>query len=198
MALLIAGSYSVPASAQVKPCPCVINSICCQCADGSTKQVNLNTGFAPWRVTGPSGGASQLVIGASNSAWTASLPPAQWVGPPGAPETPGNYTYTLEYFIPQCVIPANVFITLQFSADDSATLAGTGFTASGFNTNGPTFILPAAFNTPGLHTLTIVVNNVVGPTGLLVRATLNTRCPLQQPTGALPAESQPANEVSQQ
>ncbi len=156
--------------------------------------MNLSTGFAPWRVTGPSGGASQLVVGANPSlfGWTAALSPAQWVSPPGAPRALGNYTYTLQYFIPECVIPANMFITLQFAADDTATLTGTGFTASTWTAGSiPTVTLPAGFNTPGLHTLTIVVNNVGGPTGLLVRATLNTRCPLQQPTGGLPTDAPP-------
>jgi hypothetical protein len=189
MALLIAGPFSVPASAQVpaQPCPCAVNSICCQCADGSTKQVDLSTGIAPWRVTGPSSGPSQLVIGGGNSAWTASLPPAAWVVPPGAPQTVGNYQYTLQYNVPQCVIPANTVMTVQFASDDGATIAGTSFTSSGFAASSiPTFTLPATFTTPGPHTLIVNVNNVTGPTGLLVRATITTRCPLQQPTGAAP------------
>jgi hypothetical protein len=198
---ILTGSYSVPASAQAVPsCPCVVNAICCQCADGSLKTVDLSTGIAPWRVTGPGGGPSQLVVGGSNSAWTASAPSAQWVVPPGAPQVAGNYVYTLQYNIPSCVIPASVVMTVQFAADDSATIAGTGFTASGFGTTGtlPTVVLPATFTTPGLHTLTVNLNNVVGATGLLVKATLTTRCPLQQPTGGTATttgDAQPAGEV---
>lgn len=185
MAVVVAGgTVPVPALAQTQPCPCMINSICCQCADGSTKQVDLSTGQAPWRVTLPGGTSSSLVVGNQISNWTAALPPAQWVTPPGAPQTLGNYTYTLQYNIPNCVIPANVAITVQFAADDSATIPGTTFTASGFNAGTiPTFTLPPTFTTPGPHTLTVIVNNSFTYTGLLLKATLTTRCPLQTQPG---------------
>jgi hypothetical protein len=201
MALLIAGPNSVPASAQVQACPCVINSICCQCADGSIKTVDLSTGIAPWRVTVPGSTTSQLVVGGGNSAWTASAPSAQWVVPPGAPQTGGTYVYTLQYNVPNCVIPASVVMTIQAASDDSGgaiSVGGPPFATASFFGIGtiPTIIVPPAGTTPpGLHTLTVRVNNQGGtPTGLLAKVTITTRCPFQPPTGTGLATEGPAQE----
>ncbi len=174
-----------PSFAQAQPCPCMTNAICCQCADGSSRSVDISTGIAPWRVTRPHSNTSELAIGAGGngaSIWHANLPGAQWIVPPGtyAFAAPGNYTYTLQYWVPDCVIVQPV-ITVQFASDDGATISGTTLSSSGFNaTNIPAHILPASFSTPGAHVLTIVVNNGSSPTGLLVKATMTTTCPRQQ------------------
>lgn len=191
-ALIAVCSLPLSATAQAPACPCMVSTVCCTCANGSQSKVDISTGVAPWRVTRPSATTSELAIGAGSnglSIWTTSLPGAQWVVAPGTyaggPPIPvGNYTYTLQYLVPQCVIGQQPVITVQFAADDSplSRISGTNFAAFHFvatSQTPPTHTLPASFSTPGAHTLTVVVNNSSGPTGLLLKGTMTTSCPLQ-------------------
>jgi hypothetical protein len=185
-AIIAVTGLPLAASAQVQPCACTISAACCQCADGTSKHVDLSTGVAPWRVSWASSGPPQQAVPAGLTAWTAALPGAAWVGPAGPPINHTPYTYTLNYAVPNCVIPGTTVITVQAAADDSASLVvppGPGFSAAPHHTNPSAmpapFTLPPSFTTPGPHTLTFMVHNSVGPTGLLLKATLTTKCPLQ-------------------
>ena len=182
-------SFSAPAQVSSQPsgCQCPVSGLCCQCADGRRLQVDISTGTAPWRVR-RGNAPSQLAITLAHPAWTASLPPAQWIRPPGSPTDSGDYVYELQYTVPNCVIPARFAITGQLASDETASVSvdgGPAFaTQAGFQQpNVASFTVPPAGLTPGTHTLTVVVRNTGDVTGLLLRASIITLCPLQRGPG---------------
>lgn len=156
---------------------------CCRCLDGSTFSVTIDTRRAAWRVTQPNGSGPQPVVPATHPAW-AAVPPAGWVGPPGAPATVGDYEYELPFYVPPCVIDAPVQLSGRFGADNRARvfIDGNLVTQSqgppnyGFQ---PGSITPftTTVTTPGLHRLRVIVSNIGGPTGLILQGTLTRTCP---------------------
>ena len=195
--MLALGTLSFSAPAQVSSqtgCLCPVNGLCCLCADGRQLSVDISTGIAPWTVRRGNLPVQPVVIAPPNGSWTASLLPARWVTPPGAPTIAGDYVYELRYVIPRCVIPARVSIVINGAVDNSATVSVDGVAFGSFAgfTSISNFGVPAAGLTPGTHTLTVVVNNsgTTGAgnlTGLLIRARILTRCPLQPVPGSTPA-----------
>ena len=132
---------------------------------------DLSTGVANWTVSGPSG--SGAAVSAGNVAWSA-VPGAQWIGPAGAPQTAGTYTFQTRVRINPCPNGRPAQVSAAFRADNKATLsvgtatinqAGTpnyGFLPASLSNGSYTF--PAG--TSGVQTITITVNNIGGPTGL--------------------------------
>lgn len=185
LALPMAGSAQVPSEAA--GCLCPVTGPCCRCADGREVVVDISTGVAPWTVRRGNLPA-QAAVPNPNSNWMPPPLPANWVTPPGAPTIAGDYVYELRYVIPRCVIPATIAMTFQGSVDNTAVVSVDGNipvgSMAGFSSL-TSLTVPAAALTPGPHTLTVVVTNVgtTGPgnlTGLLVRARLVSRCPLQE------------------
>jgi hypothetical protein len=202
--MLLAGAWSFSAPAQVSSgttgCLCPVRGLCCRCADGRQLQVDISTGVAPWRVR-RGNAPSQPAIVHPIAAWTASLPPAQWITPPNAPEDGGDYVYELQYFVPECLIHSRFAVTGEWAVDNSGAISVDGgppfATNAGFQTgNVASFTVPPAGLTLGLHTLTVVVNNISGPTGLLLRARITTFCPLQaEPASGELTEAPPQPEI---
>lgn len=181
-----------------EPMLCVIKLPCCRCIDGQTLTIPIHTGVAQWRVTPPTTQLAQTVMPASNSGWTASLPPASWVTSSVDSEEEGNYSYELQFYVSRCVIPSEIKVSGEFAADNSAkmyldgTLIGTtaGFTSSQVAPFAGV-VPPAAF---GVHTLRADLFNgapgvKAGPSGLLVRGTITIRCSDDPENGTLPSET---------
>lgn len=179
-----------------EPILCVIRLPCCRCADGGILRIPIHTGTAQWRVTPPTTTLAQIVIPASNSGWTASLPPASWVTSSTASEEEGDHAFELQFYVSKCVIPSEIRISGQFAADNSAKmyLDGTliGSTA-GFNT---AQVAPFGGVVPsssiGVHTLRAVLYNGApgvraGPSGLLVQGAIEIRCSDDPENGTLPS-----------
>jgi len=191
LAIPIAGSAQV--ASNTEGCLCPVTGPCCRCADGREVVVDISTGVAPWTVRRGNLPA-QLAVTNPNSNWMPPPLPANWITPPGAPTFAGDYVYELRYVIPRCVIPASVTMTLQGAVDNSAVISIDGNinvgSMAGFGSL-TTLTVPAAAVAPGPHTLTVVVTNAgtTSPgnlTGLLVRARLVARCPLQDGPGGTP------------
>ena len=155
---------------------------CCRCLDGKSTTVNVSTGTAPWSVAFGSG-AAQPVVPASNVSWT-PVPPGNWVGPSGNAAI-GDYSYTMPFHVPKCVIPMRVTISGKFAADNVGKLyidnnlvkASQGTPNYGFLPGSVTPFTWSGVLTPGSHAIKMVVTNSSGPTGLVVAATITVTCP---------------------
>jgi hypothetical protein len=182
----------------VQPAPIprdVIRIACCKCVDGSQQRVNASTGTAPWKVAPPGSSAYQQVVPAGHVGWT-SLAPASWVGPSGAPQAAGDYTYQLQVYVPRCTLPPHVVISGRFAADNGARLVvdGAQVTASIGTANygflpGSVTSFTKDISSPGVHNIQFVVHNSDGPTGLVVQAAISSVCPkdLEQGSSFAPA-----------
>lgn len=184
---IAAATLPAPGLAQVAPGGNrVINVPCCTCVDGSVKAISINTGTAGWTISGPGISGSPAPTILSHAAW-APVAPAAWVGPVGGSGTSaasGNYTYAIRFNVPSCMIGSRIVLKGRFGADNTATIlldgnpiastpaTGTqGFLASNIRS----FSVPVATN--GLHTLTVRVNNISGPTAVAVQASVEAQCP---------------------
>ncbi len=188
--MLLAGIQSAPLSAQ--PSPAIpagaIRVPCCRCLDGTRQTINLNTRTAPWRVSRPGSSTNQPVVPAGNVSW-APVPPAGWVGPRGNPTTVGEYTYVLQLYVPHCTIRARVVMSGRFGADNSARLflnssqiaASQGTPNYGFL---PASITPfTGVLIPGLNTISVIVRNSGGPTGMILQGQVAITCPREREQG---------------
>lgn len=194
--LLLAGIPS-PAGAQghhgnpVVPSD-AIRLPCCRCLDGSHQTVTIDTRAAPWRVALPGTSSFQPVAPAANAAW-APVPPADWVGPPGAPTAIGDYTYRLRFwFSPTCLIPVRIAATGRVGADNRAQvlLDGQPLASSQGTINYgflPGNITPfaGAVAGGGLHSLTVIVHNEHNVTGMIVQGVVTLHCPTQAEDGTI-------------
>jgi hypothetical protein len=168
------------AQAQLPP-PDAVRVPCCRCVGGSQQRININTRLAHWKVSMPGSSTFQPVVPAGNPAWT-PLPPAGWVGPPGNPTAVGDYTYRLVIYVPRCVVPFQAQVTGRFAADNGAqvSLNGHPIAASQGTPNYgflPGSVTPFSFFLgSGTYTLTFVVHNSGGPTGLIVNAGIVVTC----------------------
>jgi hypothetical protein len=186
--IAVAGQ-SIAVSAQVPPLPGMesITLQCCMCVDGSTQTRSIDTGTgAPWRVTPPNALPSQAAVqvppGQIPRGWT-NLLPARWVRHPAAVAA-GDYVYQLRIMVPTyCVItPAAISVAGQYAAANGGSLQVNANPA--VNTNPSTGFaaptnVPVTALVPGLNIVRVRVNNLGGPTGLLVRAVVSLRCPTQ-------------------
>lgn len=149
-----------------------------------------------------------VVITGFGSAWSFPLGQSKWIGPNAQaglyPTPPGNYTYKyrLCYVMRRAGIqPVQPVLHLDVMSDDhfDAYLDGASSPfLSSSNTGGSHQVSNGSvtLNTSGAATLRIVVNNVVGPTGLDVNGwvtALLTPCPnLSRPLAeAPPADRKP-------
>ena len=163
----------------------VIRIPCCRCVNGPRRTVTINTGTARWRVATPNSTSFQpaAAVVPPNPAWT-PVPPAAWVGPPGAAQTVGDYTYRLQFYVPRCMLRPIITISGRFAADNSARLLLDGVAvASSQGTAGYGFLpgsvtpFSASATSPGLHELTIVVTNSSGPTAVAIQGAITIACP---------------------
>ena len=189
---------------------------CCQCIGGKGQLIRIRSGSGPGsvplQVSGPGviNAVAQTITSNVNSYWNANLSPAQWVQPDnnnGATNhQAGTFNYTVQIYVPHCVIPMDVRITGRAAGDDQvtvyrgssmigqtplvadpsvnalATQGGWGFRAARILTLTDT--LPG----PGLHTLSFeVVNGSRSPHGLMFAADIRTTCSknLEYPPGEL-------------
>jgi hypothetical protein len=153
---------------------------CCRCADGSEEVIDISTGFAPWRVSPPSGPSVAAGPGPGPPpTWTTALNPARWIHHPVI-EDPGTYVYELRFQVRKCTVPGEVVVSGQFSADNSATLTiGTptpSFAAPGPTAYTGTFSFSKSVGA-GMQSLKVVVVNNEADTGLVLRGTITLRCP---------------------
>lgn len=162
---------------------CMPRLPCCRCLDGTATEIGINTGSAAWRVKSPLSQYQQpaVPIPIIPGSW-ASLPPAVWIGAPGAPEAVGDYEFELQFYVPDCVIPAQIYATGQAAADNRAVIymdSNTSPSGSvpGFDTNNITPFTAGPYVGAGIHRLRFVVTNDGGPTGLLVRGVIRIQCP---------------------
>jgi hypothetical protein len=172
-----------------KPVPkegflCIPKLPCCRCVDGTTTEINIDTGAASWRVTAPGGAYQQAAVPIPpHPAWATLLGPAAWIGAPGAPETEGDYEFELQFYVPDCVIPAEILVTGQAAADNRADIfldssSSSLATVPSYDNSGITSFV-GSVSGAGIHRLRFVVTNDGGPTGLIVRAAIVVRCPRQ-------------------
>lgn len=178
--------------------PPVISLPCCRCVDGSSTTVSINTGTAPWGVSWPSVFGYPAVVPAANAAW-APVPPAQWVGPAGAPTASGDYVYQLQFQVPQCVIPARITIAGRFAADNRATLyidaiqvrSSVGTPNYGFLPGSVTsFSAPVSPTPTGLHSIRLVVSNTSSATAAIVQGAITVTCPSDPVVNTGPSNAQ--------
>ncbi|MGZ8287417.1 MAG: hypothetical protein ACXW27_17470 [Allosphingosinicella sp.] len=189
LSLLLGGCVTCPVVSDG-----VIQSPCCESV-GAANMVNIDTGIAPWQVSGPNlTGFQPVVVPAANVAW-APVPPASWVRPPppGFYYAVGAYTYAVRFHVPRCSQGKPVIVEGRFAADNAASVfLDTGSTQSTTPVAqgpSPSGFLPASVTpftatigsaTPGLHTLRVVVTNIsVGggnDSGLVVQARIRTVC----------------------
>ncbi|OYX46863.1 MAG: hypothetical protein B7Y97_13145 [Sphingomonas sp. 32-66-10] len=165
----------------------VVDVPCCTCIGGQARPIIVSTGAATWEVAPPGSTAFvNTTLATVNQGWTATLPGAAWVGPAnntGAPA--GTYTFRLRFRVPKCVIPGRVTISGRFAADNGAQvfidgaatpIASSGGVATrGYQTAAITPFSQAGF-APGMHEIVVRVNNIGGPIGLLMDATIANQC----------------------
>src|SRR3954470_2282602 len=174
-----------PSKVPIKePFLCVPQLPCCRCLDGTTTEIKIDTGFASWRVTSPLSPYQQpaVPIPTVPSVWANLLAPAGWVGAPGAPEAVGDYEFELQFYVPDCVIPADINVSGRAAADNHALIfldANTTpvATVPNYSNGGITAFVAGPVTGSGIHKLRIVVTNEGGPTGLIVNAGITVRCP---------------------
>lgn len=170
---------------------CAIKLPCCRCLDGTATEIPIDTGVAQWRVT-PPGSAYQLAavpIPPVPGAWTILLgPPAVWIGAPGAPETVGDYEFELQFYVPDCLIPAEILVNGQAAADNRADIwldtTFTGITVPSYDNLGITSFVAGPVSGPGIHRLRFVVTNDGGPTGLVAKGFIVVHCPRELEHGS--------------
>jgi len=175
-------AVSIPAPALAQRPPRAVTLPCCRCLDGKSTSVDVSTGTAAWNVAFGSA-TPQPVVPASNVSWT-PVPPGKWVGPSGNAAV-GDYTYTMPFQVPKCVIPMQVTISGKFAADNSGKLyidgnfvkASQGTPNYGFLPGSVTPFTWTGVLTPGAHAINMVVTNSSGPTGVVVAATITVTCP---------------------
>ena len=162
---------------------CAVKLPCCRCLDGTATEISIDTGAAPWRVT-PPGSSYQLAavpIPPVAGAWTNLLGPAVWIGAPGAPETVGDYEFELQFYVPDCLIPAEIYIKGRAAADNRADVFLDANPPGGHipgydNLNVAAFTI-GPVSGAGIHRLRFVVTNDGGPTGLIVQGVIVVQCP---------------------
>ncbi|MBV9884746.1 MAG: hypothetical protein JO276_17185 [Sphingomonadaceae bacterium] len=170
---------------------------CCRCLDGSRQPIEINTRTAAWKVAGPGSSNFQPVAADGNQAWW-PVPPAGWVSPPGHPQSTGDYTYQLQFYIPPCIIPSQVVISGRFAADNRARVfldqqlvaSSQGTPDYGF-LQGSVTPFNVTVTTPGLHSLRVVVTNTGGVTGMVMQATIVAICPRDLELSDLSAQAAP-------
>ncbi|MET1110560.1 MAG: hypothetical protein ABWX67_03440 [Allosphingosinicella sp.] len=175
-------AISIPAQAQAPRPAAGVRLPCCRCLDGTSTSADVSTGTAAWSVAFGSG-AAQPVVPASNVSWT-PVPPGKWVGPAGNSAI-GDYSYTMPFQVPKCVIPMQVTISGKFAADNVGKLyidgnfvkASQGTANYGFLPGSVTPFSWTGVLTPGAHAIKMVVTNTSGPTGVVVAATITVTCP---------------------
>lgn len=153
--------------------------------------IDLSTGKPGWTLKLPSGAASAILPTPAMvpSPWTA-VPGAQWVGPKGAPQLPGNYVYEVQVRVLKCPQGQPAKLTAQFRADNVGTLtlldpagaviatmnqAGTpnyGFLPASLSPAGAPTTHAWAAPANGVYTIRMTVRNSGGPTGTAVNAVL--------------------------
>lgn len=166
---------------------------CCECL-GQVTTLNLSTGQGSpidpfWTVNGGPAYTTPPYPG-----WTTSLTlPARWIQPVASPTPasnvpPGSHDYRVQFNIPECAIRSDVRLEVKWAADNSGKV---------FLDNNPTAVASCALNTcfqtgvaqsfsltnlgAGSHTLRFEVNNIGGPSGLIVDAKLTRRCVRENP-----------------
>lgn len=203
--LLASGSAPLPVAAQPGPAqaqipvlpvpPTAIRIPCCRCLDGHTQAVTINTRAAPWRVDPPGVIPFQPVVPANNAAWV-PLPPAGWVGPPGAPAFNSDYVYQLQIYVRRCIIPSRVSLAGRFAADNRGRMILDGNQIAVSSTFTALGVAPfSALLGPGLHTLNVIVHNDGGPTGLIVQGAITIICPRELEQGGGPPLPGPGEPV---
>lgn len=165
---------------------CVVRLPCCRCLDGTATEIPIDTGTAAWRVTPPGALYQQAAVPIPpvQGAWADLLGPAVWIGAPGAPETEGDYEFELQFYVPDCVIPAQIYVSGRAAADNRADIFLDSNTSPAGHVLGYDNANIAAFTVgpvsgPGIHRLRFVVTNDGGPTGLIVHGAILVRCPRQ-------------------
>jgi hypothetical protein len=159
---------------------------CCKCI-GERATLSLNTGSANWTVTP---GPGPIVVSPPLSAWTASIPGAQWIQPgtnPAAQHWPlTSYTYSVSYIVQNCTIPyKNIRWDIHWAADNYATVTAPGLAPSTPYTGVYGFLtanIQSINNTsqapsPGTYQLTVAVTNAANSySGVIVNAQLIAEC----------------------
>lgn len=163
----------------------------CSQSPNNPVSINLSSGQPGWTLKLPNGSASTIAPTPSMvpSPWTA-VPGAQWVGPQGAPTTPGLFVYETKVRVLKCPNGQPAKITASFRADNIGTLtlldptgspvtsmaqAGTanyGFLQASLSpSNGPgVHSWSAPIN--GIYTIRMTVQNSGGPTGMATNVVL--------------------------
>jgi hypothetical protein len=172
-----------------KPVPkegllCVVRVPCCRCVDGTSTEIRIDTGAVPWRVTTPLSSLQQAAVPVASipGSWANQLAPAIWIGPPGQPEDVGVYEYELQFYVPDCVIPSQIYVSGKAAADNRATIyfdgnLTTNPVVQGFTNGHITPFTVGPVTGTGVHKLRFAVTNDGGPTGLIVQAAITVRCP---------------------
>lgn len=159
---------------------------CCRCL-GEQNKLDLSTiPGNPWKVNG----VPAAMIASPNPAWSTNTGGAKWIGPNAAGNGGNNttYRYTLQFKVEKCTIPQTIVFKGHAAAADnyikvSLTPSGGGpvqCTASG----GYCFKFINQLNNfaawpitaPGVYTLNVEVNNISGPTGMFINATVEGQC----------------------
>lgn len=163
----------------------------CSQSQNNPASVNLSTGQPGWTLKLPNGSASAIVPTPNMvpSPWTA-VPGAQWVGPQGAPQTAGTFTYETKVRVLKCPNGNPAKLTAQFRADNRGTLtlidpagnavttmnqAGTpnyGFLPASLSPASPPGVYSWSAPTNGIYTVRMTVQNSGGPTGVAANALL--------------------------
>lgn len=153
---------------------------CCQCIDGKSHTVSINTGSAPWVSTT----GSVALVAQPNAAW-ANKPPAKWIYT--GTNAAGLYTYNLHIHVPKnCIIPMNVSFKGTAYGDNNIVVKlddkqiGTTAVSSGGQANygfrDPYGVAISGNLSGGDHVLSVTVRNDEGPTGFMLNGTLTYTC----------------------
>jgi len=161
---------------------------CCKCLGDPVTTLNLNTGQASpidsiWTVN--NGGDAHTT--SPSTAWTVSLPGANWIQPVAGSSPvgtgPGPFHYRVLISVPECALQATVSLTGQFASDNDGTvffdtlpLASCGTSCFATSGGGPvSFSVPSI--APGLHVLDFqVLNQDQSISGLIVSASITRQC----------------------
>ncbi|MCC7249054.1 MAG: hypothetical protein IT473_10570 [Lysobacter sp.] len=177
-----------PRAAGVRPLPDqkIPTLGCCRClGDKNTLDLSTIPGN-PWKVNG----VPAAFVTPKNAAWSNDTGGAKWIGPNAAGSGGNNttYLYTLQFKVEKCTIPQTiVFKGNSAAADNYIKVSLTGPTSGGpVQCNVPGGYCFTAANqlnnfaawpvVPGLYTLNVEVNNISGPTGMFINASVEGQC----------------------
>ncbi|MEA2338175.1 MAG: hypothetical protein QOE82_2182 [Thermoanaerobaculia bacterium] len=137
-----------------------------------------------WSVKPPGGNnAPAVAINRQSTAWVAAPAGAQWISSSANATTAGQYVYTFNFNLGSDWPNRDCRLDLNWAADndlilklDNPQIAASSAIHSFTSFNALHHVVAAVIPPTGAHTITAIVNNAEGPTGLLISGKVICSC----------------------